>query len=169
MKRTQRGFTLIELLIVVAILGILGAILFVAIGGNPQRDARDARRIADANQLQLALELYKNADANGAYPTSLAALVPTYIGGEPKDPKTGAAYLYSFNPLTNATNYHLGVVLENVSNKALCTDADFDSSTWAGGSKFNGGGTGGPTICGTASTGDDGTASATGPKYDVKS
>lgn len=166
MKRTQRGFTLIELLIVVAILGILGAILFVAIGTSPQVSARDARRIADVNQLQLALELYKNADSQGAYPTSLAALAPTYIGGEPKDPKTGLKYNYSFNPLTNPTNYHLGVTLEDSSNKALCTDADFDDSAFAGGTKFPGGGNDPTLNCanGTIVNGD-----AKPAIYDVKS
>lgn len=164
LKRTQ-GFTLIELLIVVAILGILGSILFVAIGTNPQRDARDSRRISDVNQLQLALELYKNA--NDAYPTSLAALAPTYIGAAPQDPKTGVAYSYAYNPATSPTNYHLGATLENASNKALCNDADYNSSATGGAytGGFLGGASGGPTACGGAATGD----SATSPVFDLKS
>lgn len=54
----RKGFTLIELLIVIAILGVLGAILFVSIGGAPQARARDAKRIADLRNLQQAIMLY---------------------------------------------------------------------------------------------------------------
>src|SRR3989338_4022658 len=171
MKRNS-GFTLIELLIVVAILGILGAILFVAIGGNPQRDARDSNRLTTVSQLQLALELYKNQETT--YPATLAGLTAPpsggqFIGSVPSDPKTGAAYLYAVDGTASA--YHLGVVLENTSNKALCADADEDSSAtglaWTNG--FNGAGASGQTVCGGASTGDAGTASATEPEYDVRS
>jgi type IV pilus assembly protein PilA len=49
---TGRGFTLIELLITVGILGILAAIVIIAI--NPQKqleDARDAQRRTDLNTI----------------------------------------------------------------------------------------------------------------------
>lgn len=115
----RKGFTLIELLIVIAILGILGAILFVTIGGNPQRDARDSRRLTDINQLQLALELYYND--NAAYPASLSDLATGgYIGGVPADPSTGDPYTYA----TVGDSYVLRAQLENCANKALATDVD---------------------------------------------
>lgn len=56
--RFIQGFTLIELLIVIAILGVLGAIIFVSIGGNPQAKARDVRRLADLNNIRQAVWLY---------------------------------------------------------------------------------------------------------------
>ena len=165
MKRNS-GFTLIELLIVVAILGILGAILFVAIGGNPQRDARDSNRLTTVSQLQLALELYKNA--NGNYPQTFAGLAPTYIGKAPTDPKTGVAYSYGVdaNP---ANSYHVGAILENEANKALCTDADFDSATpgWTGG--FDANGVAVNIFCGGVANGDTAYAADAQPIYDVRS
>lgn len=175
MKRltNERGFTLIELLIVVAILGILGAILFVSIGTTPQRDARDARRIADINQLQLALELSKNA--NGVYPNNLQGLVTGgYIGGAPTDPKDGSAYLYAVDTAGSASFYHLGAKLEYNSNKALCSDADQAvQSGWVGNGPangdFNGAGTSGPAVCNGASTGDGDNTGTNLAIYDVKS
>jgi prepilin-type N-terminal cleavage/methylation domain-containing protein len=53
--KKEKGFTLIELLIVVAIIGILAAIVSVAIGDVLQR-ARDVRRMADVRQLAFILE-----------------------------------------------------------------------------------------------------------------
>lgn len=92
--RKSKGFTLIELLIVVAILGILGSILFVSISGKPQARARDAKRIGDLSSLRLALELYYNDPAYASYPAPGAnntlpqALVTAgYLGALPADPK----------------------------------------------------------------------------------
>ena len=56
-KRNKRGFTLIELLVVVAILGLLATIVAVSLTSARAR-ARDARRVSDVRQLELALELY---------------------------------------------------------------------------------------------------------------
>lgn len=81
---SQRGFTLIELLIVVAIIGILSALLMTNFIGIRQR-ARDAQRKSDIRQMQSALELYR-ADTGG-YPT----LAAVYAGACP----TSAAFTYS--------------------------------------------------------------------------
>ncbi len=51
------GFTLIELLIVIAIIGLLTGIV-VANLTQSRAKARDAKRISDMGQIQLALELY---------------------------------------------------------------------------------------------------------------
>jgi len=61
----KRSFTLIELLVVIAIIGILVSITFVWIGSSKGR-ARDARRKADLNQIQIALEIYY--DQKGHFP-----------------------------------------------------------------------------------------------------
>ena len=51
---TRKGFTLIELLVVVAIIGILSTVVFATIGGTRGR-ARDAKRLAEVKEIQLAL------------------------------------------------------------------------------------------------------------------
>ncbi len=56
-QKHQRGFTLIELLVVVSIIGLLSSVVLVATN-NAVKKSRDARRIADIEQLQKALDLY---------------------------------------------------------------------------------------------------------------
>ena len=64
-KKEERSFTLIELLIVVAIIGILAALIVVSLTTALSK-ARDARRVADVNELVKAFnEYYLN---NGNYP-----------------------------------------------------------------------------------------------------
>lgn len=130
-------------------------VLLIGFDSHCHHDNRDARRIADINQLQLALELYKNTDPENSYPATLDALVPTYVGGVPKDPKTGIAYEYATLTASGVvTNYHLGTVLEHKENKALCTDADFNSAAlgWVNG--FNGVGNDPNNFCNGKPNGD---------------
>lgn len=51
------GFTLIELLVTIAIIAILTAIVMTNLA-QPRAKARDAKRISDLAQIQLAVELY---------------------------------------------------------------------------------------------------------------
>ena len=64
-KKTSSGFTLIELLVVIAIIGILSSVVLASLN-SARGKARDARRMSDIGQLQLALEFYY--DTNGTYP-----------------------------------------------------------------------------------------------------
>lgn len=130
------GFTLIELLIVVAILGILGAVLFVAIGTSPTREARDARRVSDINQLQLALALYQNK--NNTYPDSFQGLVDDKIISNVAIDPLGQPYHYAVR--ADHASYHLGADIENIQPLSyLQNDADFNSlnppagETWLNG------------------------------------
>lgn len=66
-KHFISGFTLIELLVVIAIIVILAVLIIIRIG-NAQRDARDSKRLADVDQIQKALEMYKIK--NGFYPAN---------------------------------------------------------------------------------------------------
>lgn len=66
-KNKSKGFTLIELLVVISIISLLASLVLVALN-NTRIKARDARRVADIEQLQKALEFYHHD--NGFYPAS---------------------------------------------------------------------------------------------------
>ncbi len=115
MLKNKKGFTLIELLVVIAIIGILASVVLASLN-TARRKSRDARRIADIKQLQLALELY--FDALRDYPAALSSLAPTYIPVIANDPLT-AAYTYE---RCSSTLYHIGAALEETTNPALSSD-----------------------------------------------
>lgn len=140
-QRALQGFTLIELLVVIAIIGVLASIVLASLNSARQK-SRDARRVADIKQLQLALELYYDAQTPPAYPTATANCSATearglellttggYIPQIPRDPTgaTGAnCYLYASNTGT-VTTYHLGATLEQTTNPVLASDKDCTSS-----------------------------------------
>jgi prepilin-type N-terminal cleavage/methylation domain-containing protein len=114
-----RGFTLIELLVVIAIIGILSSIVLASLN-TARLKSRDARRVADLKQVQLAMQLYY--DANSSYPTSTGALAPTFIATIPTDPVGQVAYPY--DQLSSGASYHIGANLEDSSNQALQSDLD---------------------------------------------
>ncbi len=134
-----RGFTLIELLVVVAIIAMLASIILASLN-QARTKSRDARRIADVKQIQLALELYNND--YGGYPvlatfgdlsTGLAsALTPTYISAMPSDP---GSYTYQYQSLSDGTvgsavcstgkcySYVIQIQLENNNTSVLAQSA----------------------------------------------
>jgi prepilin-type N-terminal cleavage/methylation domain-containing protein len=117
-KRQKKGFTLLEILLVIAAIGILAAIVLVAINPNRQiAQVRNAQKRVDVNTIYKALEQY--LIDNGSYPAGitttlkgicntgteqlggdtncddkvdLRVLVPTYIAGIPRDPE-GSDYV----------------------------------------------------------------------------
>jgi type IV pilus assembly protein PilA len=76
--RGEKGFTLIELLIVVAILGIIAAVVIPNISGF-MTSGQLAAANTEAEQVKTACLGYF-AD-NGVWPTTSAALPPQYISG----------------------------------------------------------------------------------------
>lgn len=67
LQNKKRGFTLIELLITIAIIAILSGIVMTSMT-SARSKSRDAKRISDLAQLQLALDQYFNRC--NAYPIS---------------------------------------------------------------------------------------------------
>ncbi len=139
--RKNKGFTLIELLVVIAIIGILASIVLASLN-SARKKGRDARRVADIKQLQLALEMYFDS-SNNQYPTGdIAALTALktsgYIAAIPSDPLAGKTYFYQSTNGTAVcstapcTSYHLGADLEENGttlsgtggNAALSSDVD---------------------------------------------
>ena len=140
MKRTKgiMGFTLIELLVVIAIIGVLASIVLASLN-SARRKSRDARRITDLKQIQLALELYFDAQSPPQYPVATATCDATnarglealstggYIPQVARDPQ-GGCYLYTSNSAVPRTTYHLAATLEEATNPALNSDKDCDST-----------------------------------------
>lgn len=112
----KKAFTLIELLIVIIILGVMAAL----ITGNfftSLKKGRDAKRKADLEQIQRALEMYY--EDKKAYPiTELVfgnALTDSdsgkvYMQKVPNDPTSGKDYEYVS---ANGTDYKIFACLEN--------------------------------------------------------
>jgi prepilin-type N-terminal cleavage/methylation domain-containing protein len=140
----KRGFTLIELLVVIGIIGVLASIVLASLDGA-RKKGRDARRISDVKQIQLALELYY--DANASFPPSISStaascgasacatlylVTPGYISVVPKDPQNNRDYSYTPYYASGAvgagqavcSSYHLGTSLETVGHPAFQTDVD---------------------------------------------
>ena len=109
------SFTLIEILVVATIIGLLAA-GGIASYTQFNKQARDARRKADIEEIRAALEIYRsNTDI---YPDSLSPIVPSYIKSIPVDPKLTP---YSYDPLPGGcgvtptppcTSYQLNAELE---------------------------------------------------------
>lgn len=149
MKR-QRGFTLIELLVVIAIIGILSSVVVASLNSARQK-ARDARRVDDIKQVQLALDLYFDANA-GKYPTNIDAVVSGGFLPRKPTPPAGVAgeTEYKYAPLATCTSYHLGTVLEDSGHIALQSKKGQGQGTAATGCP--GGGTTGTDFSGTGAT-----------------
>ncbi len=171
MKNTK-GFTLIELLVVIAIIGILSSVVLVSLS-TARAKSRDAKRISDLGQVEIALELY--FDTYARYPTSSAAGLQTFNAGTantahlgglvaagyipklPTDPTSAQNYVYcpmidntatTCNGTTGAAYYVMGALLERTDNVALATDSDKDVGT-----AFYGKGSTSFTVDGTAQPG----------------
>ncbi len=149
--RSSRGFTLVELLVVIAIISILATLLLLQLG-VARAKARDAKRIADVNQVRSALELY--FDDNGSYlPTNImTSLKPTYLINVPRDPIASGCtdtyagtvssifncYGYAFNPAAAPRAMQIWAELEQKNTNALNNDTDINSAAWPGGVGING-------------------------------
>ncbi len=141
-KNTKKGFTLIELLVVIAIIGILSSVVLASLSTARQK-SRDAKRVSDIGQIQLALELY--FDASQTYPSTtptgysgtdaaVALLAASNFLPKKPIPPNGGSALYMYHGITTATGvadctgasclgYVVAVGLERADNSVLATDA----------------------------------------------
>lgn len=142
---SAKGFTLVELLIVITIIAVLSTI-GMTVYSSAQKSARDAKRKADLNQINLYLQYYYSD--NGRYPPAGVCAVGTscyiystagdswipaltsgsYTNRLPVDPLNNANspwspgnYSYSYgNVTTNGQKYDLTAQLENSNDSDRC-------------------------------------------------
>lgn len=134
------GFTLIELLVVIAIIGVLASIVLASLN-SARVKARNARRITDIKQIQLAMELYYDSSVGaGNYPaagvdcTTLWGLnvlaTNNFIPVVPQDPNSGTCYRYATLTTGVRTLYHLAAILESEgSSQPAAMTGDRDCSS----------------------------------------
>lgn len=122
MKINNKGFTLIEMLVVVAIVGLLSAVVVVGLTGAREK-ARDSRRIADIREIQNQLELdYSSSDG---YPAPENGHPP----GEPEDPQSN---FYLYETYDSEFSYRLGIALETEENSNYNDGSDCPSGISSG-------------------------------------
>lgn len=151
-KIRRKGFTLIELLLVIGIIIVLASLVLVSVSKSRAR-GRDAKRIADLAQIQLALEMYK--DSNQKYPVTGAGWInsndtctgvctpvanwsalqgssylQSYLYPLPKDPLNDKVALdeagakYVYNYKATMTDYKIMAKLEDDTAKMTNTGGD---------------------------------------------
>ena len=108
MKQKQKAFTLVELVIVLAIIGILTAVILGSLSAAQQK-AQDQRRQSDLKEIQIDLAQFYQY--YGSYPTttplSTSNLANFVAGGAtnlPTDPITHQSYYYA-PTLTSGSAY----------------------------------------------------------------
>ncbi len=138
--KKNRGFTLIELLVVIAIIGLLATIVLVSLN-TARAKSRDAKRISDLTQLQLAVEMYY--DENDSYPQPcqgwstwsghspdygncdsnyITGLAPDFMGTLPIDPNDTAYFGYLYT--SDGNDY---MIMVHQSMETICGGDPSDS------------------------------------------
>ena len=131
-----RGFTLIELLVVISIIAMLSSIVLASLN-SARAKARDANRVSSIRQVQIALELYY--DANGKYPypsqpwpnppnnsdvplnwPSIVSDLSPYIRTIPIDPTSSFNYHYYVATLNPAPFYAIYIPYETKTACYVC-------------------------------------------------
>lgn len=122
MMKIRNGFTLIELMVVIAIIGILTALVTVNLQDARER-ARDVQRKADVKSIQQALELYKNDRIPQVYPPTASWRTDLTTGGYikaiPADPtyaSSGSWEDYSYTRGVDPLEFSLVACLENTAD-----------------------------------------------------
>ena len=145
----QTGFTLIELLTVIAVIGLLAAIVLVALN-EARAKGRDAERAKTLKEVQKAIELYysdtgfypalpnaaADARSNGTGYTcadgsigdqnwcALIAAIDPYYKGKLDDPKAVAPYSYYYDADGSEPQYYGLMVMFETSGYQSVADND---------------------------------------------
>ena len=147
-NKNKKGFTLIELLVVVAIISLLSSIVYASLN-SARMKGRDARRMEDLHQIQLALALYYSD--NGRYPAggwlyscdgswgTFQTFMTPYIKTLPIDPiNTSCAgpwnvgyYTYVYGS-SGGDKYDLVAAMEESSSKYRCGIQKYKYHDWGG-------------------------------------
>lgn len=141
---SNRGFTLVELMVSIGIMALLTGIIMANLTSSRAK-ARDAKRISDVGQIQLALELYfdrcneypsvvgSGVDVNGTQTINTTSScttsggstvnISTFLNPIPTPPgvTTQTVYIYAVNPAR--TDYVVMTQLEGYS-ETLKDDVD---------------------------------------------
>jgi prepilin-type N-terminal cleavage/methylation domain-containing protein len=134
----KRGFTLIELLVVIAIIGLLASIVLASLSGARMK-ARDARRLADMHDMEVAIQMYAS-DNKGNFPPCgvwsystdsswgcLANALAPYMNVLPVDPTNNipgpwvtGSYSYAYGIAPDGQDYDLVGQLEDPKSPYRC-------------------------------------------------
>ena len=133
------GFTLIELLIVIAIMGILVALLLPNLASARER-ARDSRRKTDLSSIQTALRLYYSDNQsfpdtttlNALWGSALSSNNNTYMAVLPRDPSSAPGAIISYGYNSDGNTYILVSTLENLSDAEIAASQLRCPSTYSG-------------------------------------
>jgi prepilin-type N-terminal cleavage/methylation domain-containing protein len=131
-KKSFKAFTLIELLIVIAVIGILVAVILPNLIGMRER-ARDTVRKNDLAQLGKALRLYFNefgfypfdlsekicCDASPVYNACVTACGTNFEVGATSYMKAIPSTEYKYDQLDGGDDFLLSIPLENASDQDL--------------------------------------------------
>ena len=130
-RSLPKGFTLIEILLVTAIIGLLAAIVIIAVNPTKQLgDARNAQRRVDVTTILDAVYQY-SLDNNGALPASIttSSTAVCKSGGtctsliDLSVLTTSEKYLTSipFDPSTSTTNSTNYFIIKTANNRVTVT------------------------------------------------
>ncbi|MFA6315252.1 MAG: type II secretion system protein [Candidatus Paceibacterota bacterium] len=131
----NKGFTLVELMVVVVIIGILSAVVLANLSSVKSK-SRDAKRIADVGQIQLALEQYFGRCHE--YPGALSVgsscsdqsgntvSLSDFISVIPTPSSQAGQNNYQYTTKQSGLDYYIMATLEN-DNEVLTESLPYDS------------------------------------------
>ena len=125
-RHRERGFTLVEIVLVIVLIGILAAIIVPKFAGQTDK-AKIAATKANIESLRSAIRLYQ-ANNDGAFPSTLTDLVPTYLKAVPEEAITPASTVVASNDGSGGWVYDsaMGEVAINLSGN------DSDGTAYSG-------------------------------------